>query len=313
MRTLMEGALAVHTSKRLSDVHSRSPVIRIGASARIVFMSDLHRGDNSMADEFAHNQSLYYHALEYYDKEGYSYVEAGDGDELWEHSKFSVIREAHSDVYMKLSELYAKNRLYMLYGNHNIFLKRPNYVRRTLYQYLDMYWDQIAPLFPGIQVHEGIRFLVEPDELEIFVVHGHQGDFGNDQAWPFAMLMLRYFWRFMHIIGFRNPASPAKNRFKQHRIERSFSRWIQKNRTLVICGHTHRPKFPQAGELPYLNTGCGVHPRGLTAIELLDGKLMMVDWRIRPDNDGVLRIERKIIRGPLSLQELYDCPGFQEI
>lgn len=303
----------MQTSQRLNETYAAAPVIRVGHDSKIVIMSDLHRGDNSMADEFAHNQSLYFHALEYYDRSGYTYVEAGDGDELWEHSRFSVIREAHSDVYMKLSELFMKKRLILLFGNHNIFLKRPAYVRRTLFSYLDMYWDQKAPLFPGIQVHEGVRFLLEPDNLELFVVHGHQGDFGNDQAWPFAMFMLRYFWRFMHIVGFRNPASPAKNRYKQHRIERSFSRWIQKHRTLLICGHTHRPKFPQAGELPYLNTGCGVHPRGITGIELLDGKLMLVNWRIRPDNEGVLRVERQVIRGPRSVQDLYACAAFEEI
>lgn len=298
----------MRTNNRLTKVYEASPIIPIDQHSKMVFMSDVHRGDNSMSDEFAHNQSIYYHALEYYDKHGYTYVEAGDGDELWEHKRFSIIREAHSDVFVQLAELYRKNRLIMLFGNHNIYLKNPHYVRKTMDHYQDMYWDKVAPLFPGIQVHEGVRFLLQPDNLELFVVHGHQGDLGNDQAWPFSMFMLRYFWRFMHIIGFRNPASPAKNKYKRHKIERNFSKWISERRILLICGHTHRPKFPQHGELPYLNTGCCIHPRGITGLELLDGRLMMVDWRVRPDDDGVLHIERKIIRGPTTVRDMYtDC------
>jgi hypothetical protein len=51
--------------------------------AKFIVMSDCHRGDGSAADEFAHNSLIYKCALEYYLKEGFTYIELGDAEELW--------------------------------------------------------------------------------------------------------------------------------------------------------------------------------------------------------------------------------------
>lgn len=50
---------------------------------KFIVMSDCHRGDGSAADEFAHNSLIYKCALEYYLKEGFTYIELGDAEELW--------------------------------------------------------------------------------------------------------------------------------------------------------------------------------------------------------------------------------------
>ena len=115
------------------------------------------------------------------------------------------------------------------------------------------------------------------------------------------MAWMRYFWRFMHIVGFRNPASPAKNRVKRHKIEKNFSDFIKRHGIILICGHTHRPRFPNPGEIPYFNDGCCVHPRGISGLEIVGGQIMLVDWRVRPDEKGSLYISRKVIRGPEAL------------
>ncbi len=60
-----------------------------------------------MSDEFAHNQNIYYHALEKYYEEGYEYYELGDGDELWEHADFRVIMSAHSDVFYVAKKVFS--------------------------------------------------------------------------------------------------------------------------------------------------------------------------------------------------------------
>ena len=33
------------------------------------------------------------------------------------------------------------------------------------------------------------------------------------------MFLLRYFWKFMHVVGFENPSSPA-NMYRRHKVER---------------------------------------------------------------------------------------------
>lgn len=286
------------TNRRLTNAYLSAKKVDINNKSKIVFFSDCHRGDDSVSDEFARNQTIVVSALRYYYKEGYTYVEAGDGDELFEYGNFRNIRSAHIDVFTVLKEFYRKNRFYMIYGNHNIFLKYKYYVKNNYYYYFDEYKDKRRKLFPGLVPYEGIVFENVDTGQEIFTIHGHQGDFMNDQLWFVSMVLLRYFWRFMHVVGFKNPASPARNQFKQHKIEKNYCKWLKDHKVMLICGHTHRLKFPKEGELPYFNIGCCVHTKGVTALEIVDGKIMIVQWRVSADEDGSLKIRRMVIRGP---------------
>lgn len=292
----------MNTGKRLDKALENAPVIEFDENSKFIIFGDVHRGDNSMSDEFAHNQNLYYYALMQYYNQGYTYIEVGDGDELWEHAKFNHIRSAHSDVFCILKDFFDDQRFILLYGNHNMYLKNPHYVEKYLQEFEDEFFDEKSSLFPDIQVHEGVVLKYKKTGQKFLTIHGHQGDLMNDQLWLISMLMLRYFWRFMHIVGFQNPSSPAKNRVKRHKIETSFTKWINKNQVNIICGHTHRPKFPKANKSGYFNTGCCIHPRCINGIEINHGMIMLVDWRIRPNDKGELTISKKIIRGPIPIE-----------
>ena len=198
----------------------------------------------------------------------------------------------------------------LLYGNHNIFLQDKKYVEKNLYKFYDEYIEEESELFPGIKIYESLILKHTETGQEIFLLHGHQGDLMNDQFWLVSMLMLRYFWRFMHLIGFRNPASPARNAHKRHKIEKNFNKWNEKKRIIMICGHTHRPKFPKCGEVPYINTGCCVRPRGIVGVELVNDQLMMINWSIKPSENGLLRIERKVIKGPISIDSFNNIKNY---
>jgi len=289
------------TKNRLDECYQKANVIEFDDKSKFILFSDVHRGDNSMSDEFAHNQNIYYHALSTYLHDDYTYIELGDGDELWEHSKFSVILSAHSDVFMLLKEFYKKDRLRFIFGNHNIYMKNILWLKKNFYRFQDDYLDKKSDLFPNSEVPESLILKYKKTGQEFLLVHGHQGDTFNDQFWFVSMLSLRFFWRFLHILGFKNPSSPAKNRVKRHKIEVNFSKWIRRKKVAVICGHTHRPRVSKKHEIPYFNTGCCIHPRGITGIEIIDGKIMLVDWRVRPEKDGILRINKKIIRGPYTI------------
>lgn len=291
--------------KRLTQAYKSSKVVHFDDDSKFIIFSDSHRGDNSLSDEFSRNQNIFMYALEHYYKNGYSYIEAGDGDELWEHKKFKHIRLAHSDVFMCLKKFFDKDRLFFLYGNHNMILKKESFVRRNLFYFFDEYKESIDDLFRNIEVYEGLVLKHRITGQEILTVHGHQGDLMNDQLWLFNMFMLRYFWRFMHLVGFVNPSSPSKNLNKRHKIEKMYNKWIEKQKIMLICGHTHRPKFPKNEDLPYFNSGCCIHTRGITGIEICGGMISTVDWRIRASEDGVLKMERVIIRGPEPIEK-YD-------
>lgn len=286
------------TMQRLSGAYSRARRLQIDSSSKLIFFSDVHRGDNSLSDEFAHNQNVYYYALQDYFNKGFTYIEVGDGDELWEHGKFEVIRYAHSDVFMLLREFYENNRFHMICGNHNVAFAKQHHIENMLFSFYDEYESFFNELFPDIEVPESIVLEDVESGGEIFVVHGHQGDFINDQIWPVMKFLSRYFWRFFHIVGFRNPASPAKNVHKRHKIEKNYSKFIQEYQKMLIVGHTHRPKYPRENELPYFNTGCCIHPRNITGIEIVNREISLIEWRIIPDESGTLQIKRRVIRGP---------------
>lgn len=293
------------TDKRLTQAYKSAKVELFDKNSKYIFFSDCHRGDDSVSDEFCRNQSIFLHALDYYFNKGYVYVEVGDGDELWEYPKFKHIRLAHSDVFLVIKKFFDAKRFILLYGNHNIYLKSKAYVRRNYFTYYDDYNQDIHEFLKGIIPYEALVLKNKHTGQEILTVHGHQGDFINDQFWIVAMLFLRYFWRFMHVVGFQNPSSPAKNMYSRHKIEINFKKWIEKNQMMLICGHTHRQKFPKSEELPYFNTGCCIHTKGITGIEILEGKILMVDWRILSDKDGNLQIERHVMRGPEPIEN-YD-------
>lgn len=141
----------MQTMKRLLSAYENAHRIDLDNTDRYVFFSDVHRGDNSLSDEFAHNQNIYAFALKHYYEKGFTYVEVGDGDELWEHSQFKHVIDGHSDVYLQLKQYYEAQRLYILYGNHNMELKSPHYVEMHLNRFFDEYADDYCELFPELK------------------------------------------------------------------------------------------------------------------------------------------------------------------
>ncbi|HKL78946.1 MAG TPA: metallophosphoesterase [Mobilitalea sp.] len=296
----------MNTEKRLTEAYHGAKIEYFNEQSKYVFFSDIHRGDDSVSDEFARNQNVFLHALDYYYNKGFTYVEAGDGDELWEYPTFKHIRLAHSDIFKVIKKFYDEKRFIMLYGNHNIYLKYKSFVSENYYDFYDEYNQTRVELLKDLTPLEALVLKCRDTKQEILIVHGHQGDLLNDQFWRISMLLLRYFWRFMHVVGFENPSSPARNLYKRHKVEKHYKKWIRKHKIMLICGHTHRAKFPKSDELPYFNTGCCINTRGIPGIEILNNQVQMVDWRVIADCEGVMRIERTVVRGPEPIAK-YDC------
>lgn len=90
--------------KKLNRILSTADSIPFNAQSKIIIMSDCHRGQGNNGDNFLPNQLLFFGALEYYYDNGFTYIELGDGDELWENRKIKPIIEAHSDAYWMMSQ-----------------------------------------------------------------------------------------------------------------------------------------------------------------------------------------------------------------
>jgi UDP-2,3-diacylglucosamine pyrophosphatase LpxH len=289
----------------LDEAYKNARVQHFDETSKYIFFSDCHRGTGSPSDDFTRNRIIYLYALEYYYDRGFIYVEAGDGDELWENPSFEKNKMAHFEVYETIKKFYVRDRLIMIYGNHNIMLRDQKFLEKNYYTYYDEYNSRSNDFLYGIKPVEALLLKNSKTGQEILTVHGHQGDLANDQLWPLVMFSTRYFWRYLHSFGIRNPASPVKNINKRHKIERNYKKWIWKSKIMLICGHTHRFKYPGDDELPYFNTGCCVYPTTITGIEIEDGNILLVRWMVLAGEDGVLRVTRKILGGPNPIEK-YD-------
>jgi len=299
--------LSIYTSKRLTEVFdsAKEREILIDESSKLVLFSDCHRGDNSWADDFAHNQNLFFHALDYYNKNAFTYIEIGDGDELWENKRFEDIRRAHSDIFWKMKQLYDDKRLYLIWGNHNRKWKNPKNVSKYLYQYYDERKDCLEPLFQGIEVHEGLLLRYSGTGDRIFLTHGHQGDLLNDGLWWVGRFVVRKIWKVLQITGVRDPTSPAKNFKARNKIDKNIEEWAKAHKQMIIAGHTHRPRFPSLKEPPYFNVGSCVHPRCITGIEIQNGSIVLIKWSIKVKPDGLLFIGKDELTKPEKLQPFF--------
>ncbi len=289
---------------RLDRAYKKAKVIPFDDDSKFILFSDCHRGDNSFADEFANNRNIYFHAMRYYLNEGFTYCELGDGDELWENLKFETILRTHKNVYELLQMFYADNRLEMIWGNHDMVYRDPKHVKKNLSSYFDHKTDQEVPLFPGIKYNEAIVLQHKNTEQEVFMLHGHQADFMNYTGWKINRFLVRVLWKPLQVIGISDPTSPAKNYKETIRIERRIKKWIANNNNLLtIIGHTHRPRFPEAGELALFNDGSCVHPRSITGIEIENGSITLIKWQIATTDDGILKIIRVPLEGPQNLSD----------
>jgi len=290
--------------KRFTNAYKNARRVAFNNTSKFIIFSDCHRGDNSFADEFANNRNSYFHALRHYYSQGFTYCELGDGDELWENLTFESIFEAHHDIFKLLRLFYAEGRLYRLLGNHDMVYRNRKYVERHLHSYFNKVTGTVDPLFPNIEFREGLVLVHQDTGQEIFMLHGHQADWMNYHGWKFNRFMVRILWRQLQIFGIGDPTSPAKNYKELIKVERRTKRWIiENNNRFTITGHTHRPRFPEPGEIPYFNDGSCVHPRSITGLEIENGAISLIKWHVAITEEGVLKVQRVLLEGPQRLAD----------
>ena len=292
------------SQSRLNRAFDNAKRISFNDDSKLILFSDCHRGDNSFADDFARNKNIYFHALQYYYKEGYTYFELGDGDELWENLIFKDIFLPHRNVYELFAKYHIEKRLELIWGNHDMVYRDESYVQKHLWKFFDRKTNSEKPLLPGIKINEAIVLQHEETKQEIFLAHGHQADFTNYVLWRFNRFMVRVLWRPLQVIGIYDPTSPAKNYSETIKVERRIKKWINRfGKGMTIVGHTHRPRFPEKGQIPFFNTGSCVHPRAITGLEITNGEIALIKWQIATTEDGFLRIIRVVLEGPQKLTD----------
>lgn len=287
-------------NSRLIRLFQTAPRIPYHQGSRFVLMSDCHRGIGNWSDNFLKNQHLFLAALTYYYQRDFTYIELGDGDELWENRSMKQIIQIHADTFEMMAKFYRENRLYMIYGNHDRVKEKQKFLSLNCREYYCENKCCSSPLLPGLCVHEGIILKNISTETQLFLLHGHQGDLLNDTLWKFSRFLVRYVWRPLELLAFHDPTSAAKNNTKKGAVEKRLSAWSSLHQQVLIAGHTHRPMFPSDGSSLYFNCGSCVHPLGITALEIIGDELSLVKWDVKTKSDRSLYVERTVLNGPLN-------------
>jgi UDP-2,3-diacylglucosamine pyrophosphatase LpxH len=274
---------------RLDHVLETAAEIPFDDTSKIVLLSDVHRGDKSDGDSFAPNEALFMHALRHYYQDGFTYIELGDGDDVWQAGRFSAIREAYPQVFMLLRQFRRKNRLHLIFGNHEIQGRGYRPVQK----------DDLA-------AEEGLVLRHRRSGQRLFVVHGHQMDVWCDQLSSIGRPAARLIYTTLNLLGFGTStvsAAPSQAdgtliqklsqwyRNQQEKLTQQLVDWARNKRQLIIAGHTHLPGFAANRREPYFNTGCCVNPGYVTGIEIQNGSIGLVKWFV----DGAQGYERSLL------------------
>lgn len=284
-------------SSRLSHSFENVPILPITATSRYVLFSDCHRGCGNSNDNFLKNQHLYFAALQHYYENKFTYIELGDGDELWENRKMEQIIEIHGNVFWLLQQYANQNRLYLLYGNHDMIKKNLIFCSRHCSSYFCTNLQKMQPLFPEQRYYSGL-ILEDESGLRLYLTHGHQADLLNSVFWRLSRFLVRYVWKPLEHIGILDPTSAAKNNSRKTLTEQRLSTWAKKNHKLLITGHTHRPRLNSVKDF-YFNTGSCVHPRCITCIEIEQRHMTLCKWTMDTHPDRTLYVARKVLAGPI--------------
>ena len=214
------------------------------ANDRFIIFSDEHKGIRDDADDFRKADPNYRSALDYYFTQGYTFINLGDCEELWENAPGPVMKSNRDCLASEKSFLDA-GRYVRIYGNHDLEWK---------YQIQQKAW--LVPVFgKELKVYEGLALdtVYNGNVYTIFMAHGHQGDQRSDGN-AFSSWFVAAIWtpiqRFLDI----NVNTPATSFTLTDRHNIMMSEWSATQSHLIfISGHTHKPVFASLDHVDVLH------------------------------------------------------------
>lgn len=283
---------------RMERTFQDARCLPLNRCTRYIVFSDCHRGIGNANDNFLKNEFLYLAAMGHYNRECFTCLELGDGDELWENRSLDRIKEAHQESFEMLARFYEAGRLYLVYGNHDMVKKDPAFLEKN---FQTCFCDQDLcerPLCPGVRFYPGIILRDGENKQDIYLTHGHQADLLNSTFWRLSRFLVRYIWRPLEALGIPDPTSAAKNNTRKKQSENRLSQWAALRGLYLVTGHTHHPMIKASG---YFNTGSCIHPSGITGIEIRGRCLTLVKWSVASRPDLSLYARREVLGEPVWL------------
>lgn len=287
--------------KRINDLFNKSKKISINNQSKIVIMSDCHRGIGDINDNFKKNKNIYGDALNYYYKNGFTYIELGDGDEMWEIEDYDNIIKENIEVFKIIKKFHDNNRLIMLYGNHDIIKRNQEILENHFYKYNNI--NKEDELLNNLNTYESL--ILNYNNKDIFLIHGHQLDIINSSFWKLTRFLIKNAWKKIEKTAIKDITNNIKNNKVENKIEKTLKKWSIKNNKIIIVGHTHNPIYPEIGDSLYFNDGSCIHPDGITCIEIENGNISLIKWIFTIKDNKFISVEREIIIGNKNIDSFY--------
>lgn len=222
--------------KNLREGHSGypKPVNFDLENGRFIILSDQHKGARDLADDFRNTEANYMCTLQHYYDEGFTFINLGDCEELWEATPSQVV-EKNRLTLLEEAQFLASGRYHRIYGNHDL---EWNYaIQQNFY---------LRPIFgPNLKVYEGLLLntVYNGQTFSIFLAHGHQGDQRSDGN-AFTKWFVAAIWtpiqRYLEVTP--DVISDSFELIDEHNIQMYEWSATEKN-LLFISGHTHKPVF----------------------------------------------------------------------
>jgi predicted phosphodiesterase len=213
-------------------------------TSRFIIFSDQHKGAGDWSDDFATNKDNYHAALEFYLEQGYTYINLGDCEELWENKPEPVLKLYANELRLEAA-FAAANRYFKIFGNHDLLW----FDNTAVKQYLSPFFGNNAEVLEGIV----LQTTIEEKLLHIFLTHGHQGDKVSDSN-AFSKWFVGRIWvpiqRWLEI----NVNTPATDFHLTDRHNLMMYEWTMQFRDVIlVTGHTHKPVFESLDHIQRLN------------------------------------------------------------
>lgn len=222
--------------------NKRGIIIEAKPDDKFIVFSDLHKGAKNGSDDFRKAEPNYLHALNYYQEQGFCYINLGDSEELWENT-FYAIQKHNKGNFEAEKKFIALDKFYKVFGNH------------------DVYWNKnVNPLAPvglkiiygkDVPVYEGLILKYE-NQPAMLLTHGHQGD-GQSDGNAFSAWFVSNIWAPLQSYLELNPNTPSSSDTLKTTHNKYMYEWaaLQKN-LFLITGHTHQPVFESLTHLERL-------------------------------------------------------------
>lgn len=253
-----------------------------------IFISDLHLGDGSRADDF-HLTDEFLRFLDIIETEGRQLIIAGDLLELWQADLDKIVFY-HNRIIRQLLILAREGRLVYLIGNH----------------------DHI-PFVKYLEPQLNIQLEYKDEESGIWAEHGNQYDIFNRYKDPRMAVCNKWGRNISYLTGWaeriihpdfdqwsanallekggaflkqavaiKNKLTPSSKEYYRRggnltEYEEAARRLINSGRRIIIFGHTHQSALKELDTGIYANCGCWCSKEVPTYIRVNDDKIELVN------------------------------------